>query len=86
MTSGFSNSVCDVTSQKALSLGVVDPDIEEGDVLTLIWGEPESGGGSKKATVERHKPLEVRVKVAPVPFARDARETYAEGWRTKQTA
>ena len=68
--------------RQALSLGVVDPDIQEGDVLTLIWGEPN--GGTKKLTAERHKQLEVRVKVAPVPYARDARETYASGWRTKQ--
>jgi vanillate/3-O-methylgallate O-demethylase len=81
MFSGYS-----ANERQALSLGVVDPDIQEGDVLTLIWGEPEAGGGSKKATVERHKQLEVRVKVSPVPFARDARETYAEGWRTKQPA
>jgi vanillate/3-O-methylgallate O-demethylase len=26
----------------------------------------------------------VRVKVAPVPYARDAREAYHEGWRTRQ--
>ncbi|HUJ47039.1 MAG TPA: hypothetical protein VLV55_07905, partial [Rhizomicrobium sp.] len=81
MFSGYS-----ANERQALSLGMVDPDIEEGEVLTLVWGEPEAGGGSKKPTVERHKQLEVRVKVSPVPFARDARETYAEGWRTKQTA
>jgi vanillate/3-O-methylgallate O-demethylase len=65
----------------ALSLGVVDPNINAGDVLTLAWGE--EGGGTKKPTVERHKQLEVRVKVAPVPYARDAREGYHEGWRTR---
>jgi vanillate/3-O-methylgallate O-demethylase len=81
MFSGYS-----ANERQALSLGVVDPDIQEGEVLTLIWGEPEPGGGSKKPTVERHKQLEVRVKVSPVPYARDARETYAEGWRTRQSA
>ncbi|HUN72947.1 MAG TPA: aminomethyltransferase family protein [Steroidobacteraceae bacterium] len=64
-----------------LSLGVVDPSINVGDVLTLVWGE--EGGGTKKPTVERHKQLEVRVKVSPVPYARDAREGYHEGWRTR---
>ena len=68
--------------RQALSLGVVNADVPEGEVLTLIWGEPN--GGTKKPTVERHKQLEVRVKVSPVPYARDARETYAEGWRTRQ--
>ena len=67
----------------ALSLGVVDPNINEGDVLTLVWGE--EGGGTKKTTVERHKQLDVRVKVAAVPYARDAREGYHEGWRTRQS-
>jgi vanillate/3-O-methylgallate O-demethylase len=66
----------------ALSLGIVDPNINIGDVLTLVWGE--ENGGTKKTTVERHKQLEVRVKVSPVPYARDAREGYHEGWRTRQ--
>jgi vanillate/3-O-methylgallate O-demethylase len=65
----------------ALSLGVVDPNINVGDVLTLVWGE--ENGGTQKTTVERHKQLEVRVKVSPVPYARDAREGYHEGWRSR---
>jgi vanillate/3-O-methylgallate O-demethylase len=63
-----------------LSLGVVDPDIQLGEELTLVWGE--EGGGTKKTTVERHKQLEVRVVVSPVPYSAVARETYAAGWRT----
>ncbi len=59
------------------------PSINVGDVLTLVWGE--EGGGTKKTTVERHKQLDVRVKVAPVPYARDVREGYKEGWRTRQS-
>jgi vanillate/3-O-methylgallate O-demethylase len=65
----------------ALSLGVVDENINVGDVLTLSWGEET--GGTKKTTVERHKQLDVRVKVAPIPYARDAREAYHQGWRTR---
>src|SRR5580704_5273908 len=68
--------------RSALSLGVVDPNISVGDVLTLVWGE--EGGGTKKPPVERHKQLDVRVKVSPVPYARDVREGYHEGWRTRQ--
>ncbi|WP_116810158.1 vanillate/3-O-methylgallate O-demethylase [Steroidobacter cummioxidans] len=68
--------------RRALSLGVVDADIQVGDELTLLWGE--ENGGTSKATVERHTQLEVRVKVAPVPYARDAREGYHQGWRSKQ--
>jgi vanillate/3-O-methylgallate O-demethylase len=67
-----------------LSLGVLDPDIKEGEVLTLVWGE--ENGGTEKTTVERHKQTEIRVKVAPVPYSRDARESYADSWRTRQTA
>jgi vanillate/3-O-methylgallate O-demethylase len=67
--------------RSGLSLGVVDENINVGDVLTLTWGE--EGGGTKKTTVEPHKQLDVRVKVSPVPYARDAREQYHEGWRTR---
>jgi vanillate/3-O-methylgallate O-demethylase len=63
-----------------LSLGVVDPDIEVGTELTLVWGE--ENGGTAKPTVERHRQCEVRVKVAPVPYSRDARDSYHTGWRT----
>jgi vanillate/3-O-methylgallate O-demethylase len=65
-----------------LSLGVVDADIKEGDVLTLIWGEPD--GGSDKTSTEKHTQAEIRVRVAPTPYASEARENYAESWRTKQ--
>jgi vanillate/3-O-methylgallate O-demethylase len=66
-----------------LSLGVVDESINVGDVLTLVWGE--ENGGTKKPTVERHRQCDVRVKVAAVPYSRDAREGYHQGWRTRQT-
>ncbi len=65
-----------------LSLGVVDENINVGDVLTLVWGE--ENGGTRKPTVERHRQCEVRVKVAAVPISRDAREGYHQGWRTRQ--
>jgi len=78
MFSGYSDN-----ERSMLSLGMVNANIEIGDVLTLVWGE--EGGGSKKTTVERHKQIEIRVKVAPVPYARDAREAYAQGWRTRQS-
>lgn len=67
-----------------LSLGVVEPDVEEGDVLTLVWGEPD--GGSGKTSTERHKQAEIRVRVSPTPYAREARENYADSWRTKHSA
>jgi vanillate/3-O-methylgallate O-demethylase len=63
-----------------LSLGVVDADVSEGDVLTLKWGEPETTG---KTSTERHRQADIRVRVAPTPYAAEARENYAESWRTK---
>ena len=65
----------------ALSLGVVNPDIQIGEELTLIWGEADQG--TAKATVERHEQTEVRVQVAAVPYGAEARKNYASGWRTK---
>jgi vanillate/3-O-methylgallate O-demethylase len=64
-----------------ISLGVVDPNIEEGDVLTLVWGEED--GGTDKTTVERHIQTEIRVRVTPTPYSALARESYADGWRTR---
>ena len=63
-----------------LSLGVVDPDIEIGTEVTLVWGE--EGGGSRKTTVERHRQVEIRAIVSPAPYSKVAREEYAAGWRT----
>jgi vanillate/3-O-methylgallate O-demethylase len=65
-----------------LSLGVLDSDIELGSELTLVWGE--ENGGTTKPTVERHRQCEVRVKVAPAPYSRDARDSYHAGWRSRQ--
>ncbi len=66
-----------------ISLGVADPDVEVGDELVLVWGEED--GGTRKTTVERHRQTEIRVRVAPTPISRDARESYATGWRTTGT-
>ena len=64
-----------------LSLGFVEPNIELGTEVTLVWGE--EGGGSKKATVERHKQLEIRATVSPAPYSKAVREQYGKGgWRT----
>jgi len=65
-----------------LSLGVVDHDVEIGTEVGLVWGE--SGGGSKKPTAERHRQIEIRAIVSPVPYSKVVRESYAKGWRTAQ--
>jgi vanillate/3-O-methylgallate O-demethylase len=77
MFSGYSYN-----ERAMLSLAVVDPDIEIGREVTLVWGE--EGGGSQKTTVERHKQIEIRAIVSPAPYAKAVREEYAEGWRTEQ--
>ena len=70
--------------RRILSLGVVDRDIAEEEVLTLKWGEPDD---TAKTSTETHRQADIRVRVAPTPFSREARESYAEGsWRTKSSA
>ncbi|MBV9195203.1 MAG: aminomethyltransferase family protein [Solirubrobacterales bacterium] len=66
--------------KRALSLATVDPGVEIGTEVTVVWGEPN--GGTRKLTVEPHKQLNVRAIVSPVPYAVTARTEYAEGWRT----
>jgi vanillate/3-O-methylgallate O-demethylase len=64
-----------------LSLAIVDTAFSDvGTEVTMVWGE--ENGGSSKPTVERHKQIEIRATVGPVPYAQQARESYATGWRT----
>ena len=79
MFSGYSYN-----ERSILSLGVVDPDVEIGSEVRIVWGE--AGGGSQKTTVERHRQIEIRAIVSPVPYSKVARETYAEGWRTAHSS
>ena len=60
-----------------LTLAIVDVDeAVPGNPVTFVWGE--EGGGSSKPTVERHKQIEIRATVAPVPYAEPARSGYRE--------
>jgi vanillate/3-O-methylgallate O-demethylase len=63
-----------------LSLATVDPSVEIGAEVAVVWGE--ESGGTKKTTVERHRQIEVRAVVSPAPYSKVAREGYARGWRT----
>jgi vanillate/3-O-methylgallate O-demethylase len=63
-----------------LSLGVVDAEVQEGDVLTMKWGEPEPTG---KTSTEKHRQADIRVRVSPTPYSKEARENYADSWRTR---
>jgi vanillate/3-O-methylgallate O-demethylase len=70
--------------KQALSLATVDPGVELGTEVKVIWGEPD--GGTRKTTVEPHRQLEVRAVVSSVPYAAAARNEYRQGWRTSQAA
>jgi vanillate/3-O-methylgallate O-demethylase len=67
-----------------LSLGLVEPNVEVGSEVTLVWGE--EGGGSQKGTVERHRQMEIRATVSPAPYSQVVRAAYGAGggWRTQQ--
>ena len=75
MFTGYSNN-----EKRALSLATVDPAVEIGSEVTVMWGEPD--GGSRKTTVDPHRQINVRAIVSPVPYSEPARLQYAEGWRT----
>ncbi len=63
-----------------LSLGVVAADVKEGEVIIMKWGEPDT---TAKTSTEVHRQTDIRVRVAPTPYAKEARENYADSWRTK---
>jgi syringate O-demethylase len=61
--------------RKMLSLATVDvAEAAPGTELTLVWGE--ENGGTRKPTVEPHRQIELRVTVAPAPYAKVARDNY----------
>jgi vanillate/3-O-methylgallate O-demethylase len=67
--------------RSVLSLATVDPGLDVGTEVIVLWGEPD--GGSRKASVERpHRQIGVRATVAPAPYTKEVREHYAEGWRS----
>ena len=66
--------------RRALSLATVNPEIELGTEVHVVWGEPD--GGTRKKTVDPHRQITVRAIVSPVPYSETARLEYAEGWRT----
>ena len=60
---------------KMLTLAILDNEhAETGNDVTFVWGEQPGTG--KKATVEEHVQMEIRAKVAPVPYAEVARVAY----------
>jgi len=75
-TVGLSTYTGYLYNERAMvSLAMVDNDHSApGTEVTLVWGE--QGRGSTKPTVERHKQVELRAVVAPVPISEVARVAY----------
>lgn len=65
---GYSNNEGEMLSLAMMNEAHAKPGTE----VTLIWGEPN--GGSAKPHIERHKQVEVRAIVAPVPYAQTVQE------------
>ena len=69
---------------RMLTLAILDEEHSKpGTRVSLLWGEQD--GGSRKPTVERHVQTEIKATVSPVPYSEVARDSYADGWRTRQT-
>jgi vanillate/3-O-methylgallate O-demethylase len=56
---------------RVLSLATVDPKLEIGDDVHVVWGEPD--GGTRKTTVEPHRQAVVSAILSPAPYSEDAR-------------
>ena len=66
-----------------LSLAMIDiADAVPGRTLSLVWGE--ENGGTRKVTVERHKQVEIRVTLAPAPYASIARDDVSSHLKVSQ--
>jgi vanillate/3-O-methylgallate O-demethylase len=75
-TVGLSTYTGYTYNERALiSLAMLDADHSSvGTEVTVVWGE--EGRGTSKPTVERHKQVEIRATVAPVPISEVARVAY----------
>jgi vanillate/3-O-methylgallate O-demethylase len=57
----------------------VNPDVEVGSQLHVLWGEPETTG---KRSAQPHLQYKAGVDVSPVPYSEVVRRVYTEGgWR-----
>ena len=75
MFTGYSDN-----EKRALSLATVDPSVEIGSEVTVVWGEPN--GGSRKTTVEPAPADRGPRDRQPDAVLRAGAPAYAEGWRT----
>lgn len=72
---GMSTDAGYVTNERTMvSIASIDPSLSEpGTEVTVLWGEDPN---SSKPAVERHRQVEVRATVAPVPYASVIRDAY----------
>ena len=63
--------------RRALSLAILDPSIEYGDEVTVVWGEPN--GGRDLVVVPEHEQTRIRAIVRPAPYATTAQDYLREG-------
>jgi glycine cleavage system aminomethyltransferase T len=72
---GMSTDVGYIANERAfISLATVDAALSEpGTRVTLLWGEEPN---TAKPGVEKHRQVEVRATVAPVPYAKVIRDAY----------
>ena len=75
--SGYSANEKQMLSIASVDSGLATPGTE----LLLTWGEPD--GGSRKPQVERHRQTDVRVTVAPAPYAQAARAGRGRGFSAR---
>jgi len=70
---------------KMLTLAMLDPEhAQPGNEVMFVWGE--ENGGSRKPTVERHRQVNIRARVCPVPYVASVRQRYTDGgWRSTGT-
>jgi len=79
---GFSTyTAYSYNEQRALSLSIVDPDVDHGTEVNVVWGEPD--GGRDLVVVPPHEQTTVRAVVRPAPYAASAREYHEGGGRPR---
>jgi vanillate/3-O-methylgallate O-demethylase len=66
-----------------LSLGVVNDDVQIGDQLTLSGASRSRPARPRPSRTSRPRSA---CSSSPTPYSREARESYAESWRTKSGA
>lgn len=64
--------------RRGLSLATLDPGLEDGTEVRVLWGEDPN---TTKASVEPHEQFEARAVVSPVPYSDVIRKTYEGNWR-----